>query len=346
MTANASALPPSKRDLARLITGIENGDPIALCKLRDWYGRAGHAHIVGVTGAPGSGKSTLIAALTRLARERGQRVAIVSVDPSSPFTGGAILGDRVRMRALFEDDGVFIRSMANRGASGGIARATADVVAALDAAGYDLIFVETVGVGQAEVEIARIAETILVVEAPGLGDDIQAIKAGILEIADILVVNKADREGADRAAGALQAALDLAAPSAGHHGPGMSRPVGALADTDGWRTPVLKTIATEGEGIAAVLDAIAQHRQYLGRGAGAQRRAQRVEHEVTVRLRDLLLQRALQQIAPARYRALLDACLARQLHPQEAAQALLNEVSRAGSHAPDEQSHTCQIPPD
>lgn len=333
----------TKRDLARLLTGIENGDPDALRRLREWYGHAGRAHIVGVTGAPGSGKSTLIAALTGLARAQGRRVAIVSVDPSSPFTGGAILGDRVRMRALFEDDGVFIRSMANRGASGGVARATADVVAALDAAGYDLIFVETVGVGQAEVEIARIADTVLVVEAPGLGDDIQAIKAGILEIADILIVNKADREGADRAVSALQAALDLAAPSAGHHGPGALRTVEATADLDDWQTPVLKTIATEGEGVSAVLDAIARHRQYLGQGAGAQRRAQRLEHEVILRLRDLLLQRALQHIAPQRYRALLDACLARQLHPQEAAQALLNEASRAGDHASAEPSHTPDV---
>jgi len=329
-TSSTTAL--AKRDLARLITGIENGDPGALRALRARYGQSGRAHVVGITGAPGSGKSTLVAALTRLARSRGRTVAIVSVDPSSPFSGGAILGDRIRMRELFEDEGVFIRSMANRGAPGGIARATADVAAALDAAGYELIFVETVGAGQAEVEVARVAETVVVVEAPGLGDDIQAIKAGILEIADILVVNKADREGAERAASALQAALDLGTPLAGatggHHGAGSLPRAAAGADGSQWRIPVLKTIATEGGGIAALLDAIERHRQHLEQGAGAQRRAQRVEHEVTTRLRDLLLQQALQQIAPARFRALIEACAARELHPDDAARALLDDLSR------------------
>ncbi|MCL6512452.1 MAG: methylmalonyl Co-A mutase-associated GTPase MeaB [Anaerolineae bacterium] len=328
----------TKRDLARLITGIENGDANALRTLHAWYGRSGRARIVGVTGAPGSGKSTLVTALTKLARSRGRTVAIVSVDPSSPFSGGAILGDRIRMRELFEDEGVFIRSMANRGAPGGIARATADVVAVLDAAGYELIFVETVGAGQAEVEVARVAETVVVVEAPGLGDDIQAIKAGILEIADILVVNKADREGAERTASALQAALDLGAPSAGatggHHGPGSLRRAAANADGGGWRVPVLKTIATEGSGVEAVLDAIERHGQHLEQGAGAQRRARRIEHEVTTRLRDLLLQQALQQIAPARYHALVEACIARELHPDDAARALLDDLSRGQDQAP------------
>ncbi|MCS7056239.1 MAG: methylmalonyl Co-A mutase-associated GTPase MeaB [Thermoflexales bacterium] len=337
MTASASKPSLSGRDLARLISSIENGDPDALRTLRAWYDYSGHAHIVGITGAPGSGKSTLVAALTRLARQRGQRVAVVSVDPSSPFTGGAILGDRIRMRELFEDEGVFIRSMANRGASGGIARATADVVVALDVAGYDLIFVETVGVGQAEVEVARVAETIIVVEAPGLGDDIQAIKAGILEIADILVVNKADHASTARTVGALQAALDLAAPStasAGYHGAGAAvRPSDSTAEPARWQIPILKTIATEGVGIEAVLDAITRHRQYLAQGAGAQRRAQQLEHDVIRRLRDLLLQRALQQIEPMRYRAVIAACVARELHPQDAAQALLDAVLESGDHA-------------
>jgi len=328
----------TRRDLARLITGIENGDAGALRTLRARYEQGGRAHIVGVTGAPGSGKSTLVAALTRLARSRGRTVAIVSVDPSSPFSGGAILGDRIRMRELFEDEGVFIRSMANRGAPGGIARATADVAAALDAAGYELIFIETVGAGQAEVEVARVADTVVVVEAPGLGDDIQAIKAGILEIADILVVNKADRDGAERTASALQAALDLSMPSAsatgGHHGAGSLRRAVPGTDDGGWRVPVLKTIATEGNGIEAVLDAIQRHRQHLAQGAGVQRRAQGMEHEVTTRLRDLLLQQALQQIAPARFRALVEACIARELHPDDAARALLDDLSRGQEQAP------------
>lgn len=340
MTSDTRPPRLTKRDLARLITGIENGDLNALRTLHEWYGHAGGAHIIGVTGAPGSGKSTLIAALTRLARSRGQTVAIVSVDPSSPFTGGAILGDRIRMRELFEDDGVFIRSMANRGALGGIARSTADIVTALDAAGYDLVFIETVGAGQAEVEVAHVAETVIVVEAPGLGDDVQAIKAGILEIADILVVNKADREGAERAVSTLQATLELAVPSAGaagHHGYGALHRVEspAMAPPD-WRIPILKTIATEGDGVAAVLDAIARHRQYLEQGAGARRRAQRLEHEVTLRLRDLLLKRAMQQIGPTRYHTLIEACVARKLHPQEAAQELLNALVRDDGHAPAE----------
>ncbi len=331
----------TKRDLARLITGLEDNDPHARDTLRAWYGRCGRAHIVGVTGAPGSGKSTLVTALTRLARSEGRMVAIISVDPSSPFTGGAILGDRIRMRELFEDEGVFIRSMANRGTPGGIARSTADVAAVLDAAGYDLIFIETVGAGQAEIEVARVAETVVVVEAPGLGDDIQAIKAGILEIADILVVNKADREGAERTVSALQAALDLATPSAGlpdsaavgHHGPGTLGRIEApaTADAPGWRVPVLKTIATEGKGVEAVLVAIARHREYLAQGAGTQRRMRRMEHEVRIRLRDLLLQRALQRIEPARYQALVAACIARELHPEDAAQALLSDLANGAA---------------
>jgi len=314
----------AKRDLARLITGIENGDPAALRVLRAQYALGGHAHVVGVTGAPGSGKSTLVAALTRHARKRGQTVAIVSVDPSSPFSGGAILGDRIRMRELFEDSGVFIRSMANRGVPGGVARATADVVSAIDAAGYDLIFVETVGAGQSDVEVARLADTVLVVEAPGMGDDIQAIKAGILEIADVLVVNKADRAGAEQTAGALQAALELSPPAtAGHHGPtkaaAVTEPTAAR-----WQVPVLKTIATEDAGVEAVLDAIERHRRFSGEARA--RVVQRMEREVLQRLRDLLWQRVLESVPAARVRALAEACASRQLHPDDAAATLLSEA--------------------
>jgi LAO/AO transport system kinase len=314
----------AKRDLARLITGIENADPAALRAMRNQYALTGRAHVVGITGAPGSGKSTLVAALTRRARAHGRRVAIVSVDPSSPFSGGALLGDRVRMRELFEDPGVFIRSMANRGAPGGIARATTDVVSAIDAAGYELIFVETVGAGQSEVAIARIADTVVVLEAPGLGDDIQAVKAGILEIADVLVVNKADREGAERTVAALQAALDLAAPVAsGHHGPATASAAARTEAVTGWRVPVLQTVATENVGIEAVLDAIERHRCFLGDKRS--RDAERMEQEVLQRLRELLWRQALQRVPAARVRALARACADRHLHPDDAAAALLVE---------------------
>ncbi|HEY3342254.1 MAG TPA: methylmalonyl Co-A mutase-associated GTPase MeaB, partial [Anaerolineae bacterium] len=208
----------TRRELARLITRIENGEPGAQTALDALYARSGHARVIGITGAPGSGKSTLVAEISRALRAKANppRLGIIAVDPSSPFSGGAILGDRIRMRDLFGDPGVFIRSMASRGALGGIASATADVVTALDASGFDIIIIETVGSGQLEVDVARIAETVIVVEAPGAGDDVQAVKAGILEIADIVVVNKSDREGVAQTMSALRSALDLAIP-APHH---------------------------------------------------------------------------------------------------------------------------------
>lgn len=325
----------TRRELARLITGIENSDAKALSTVRKLYRAGGHAHVIGLTGAPGSGKSTLVAALTKVARARSRTVGVISVDPSSPFTGGAILGDRIRMRELFEDEGVFIRSMASRGALGGVARATADAAVALDAAGYDLIFVETVGAGQAEVEVARVAETVVVVEAPGLGDDVQAIKAGILEIADILVVNKADRDGADRAVSALQAALDVGSASAnilgGHHGAGaMNATVEATpADTNDWRVPIFRTIATEGKGVEVLLDAIEKHGVFLKQGRGAQRTKRRIEQEVMFRLREALMKRALQHINPSQYRDLIEACASRQLHPDDVAQTMLDALTDA-----------------
>lgn len=323
----------SRRDLARLITRIENGDEAARLRAHALYALGGHARTVGVTGPPGSGKSTLIAAMARAARQRGQSVAILSVDPSSPFTGGAILGDRIRMRELHADAGIFIRSMASRGAAGGIASATADVVALLDAAGFDLIFIETVGAGQSEVEIARVAETVIVVEAPGLGDDVQAIKAGILEIADILVVNKADREGAEATVSALRAALELGVATGGHHGSGMSASsatVSASADDAAWTTPILKTIATQGEGVEALLDEIEQHAHVTtnDKTRDAQR-LRRAEQEVLLRLRDLLLQQAVQQLDAAQLREMSAAVSARQIHPDTAARRLLDQLRHA-----------------
>ncbi len=226
------------RAIARGISLVETGEPGDL--LARLAGAAGRAFVVGVTGPPGAGKSTRVDRLIAQWRQAGRRVGVIAVDPSSPFSGGAILGDRVRMQAHAEDAGVFIRSMAARGHAGGIARATADAVRVLDAAGFDPILVETVGVGQAEVDIVRLADVSVVVLAPGSGDDVQAMKAGLMEIGDVFVVNKADREGADRAVAAIQSMLAL---------DDQMRP--------GWRPPVIATVGTSGQGVAELAEALA-----------------------------------------------------------------------------------------
>ena len=231
----------------------------------------GSAHLIGVTGAPGTGKSSLVNQIAYHYRnpqdgKEPKKVAIVAVDPSSPFTGGAVLGDRIRMNALQGDAGVFIRSMASRGSLGGLATATAGIVQAFDAAGFDIILIETVGAGQAEVDIARLAHTTLVVEAPGLGDDIQAIKAGILEIADILVVNKADRPGVENTVRALRSMLQLAHPVARvfqHYGQSDTIPAVEDASAQIWISPIHKTNALEADGLPELIIEIANHRQYL-----------------------------------------------------------------------------------
>ncbi|HEY6040983.1 MAG TPA: methylmalonyl Co-A mutase-associated GTPase MeaB, partial [Anaerolineae bacterium] len=222
--------------VARAVSRVERGGEEARNLIRAIFSYSGRGYLVGVTGAPGTGKSTLVNELAKQFRARDRRVAIIAVDPTSPFTGGAILGDRLRMQDLY-GTGVFIRSMAARGHLGGLAAATADAALVLDAAGFEFVFIETVGAGQGEVEIARNAHTTIVVEAPGMGDDIQAIKAGILEIADILVVNKADRDGANSTVAALEMNLNL------------------NRETKGWRPPVLKTVALRGEGVSQVADA-------------------------------------------------------------------------------------------
>src|SRR3990170_4404266 len=267
MTLVSSVLSGERPALARLLTQVENNSPEGLEALDELFPRTGKAHLIGVTCAPGTGKSSLVNQLAlhfRQPTNGRRRVAVVAVDPTSPFTGGAVLGDRVRMRELSGDDGVFIRSMATRGSLGGLAAATAGLVQALDAAGYELIFIETVGSGQSEVEIAKLVHTTLVVEAPGLGDDVQAIKAGILEIADILVLNKADRPGVEAAERALLGMLKLGHPvvrSLGHHG--RTEKSGAaeadLAAKDEWIPPIRRTVATEGKGIAELAAAIAGH---------------------------------------------------------------------------------------
>ena len=241
-----------RRALARMVTLIENESPQARRYLAELHQSAGRAHIIGVTGAPGAGKSTLVTHLVREVRRRDRKIGVVAVDPSSPFSGGAILGDRIRMMELAGDPNVFIRSMASRGSLGGLSASTRDVVRAMDAAGYNPIIIETIGAGQAEVEVMRAAHTVLVVSAPGMGDEVQAIKAGILEIADIFVVSKADKPGADQTVAELAMLLSLD-PLRRHHD--KSKPY--------WRIPVLKTSAIKDQGITHLVDTIEQHYQYL-----------------------------------------------------------------------------------
>ena len=257
-----SVLQGDRLALARLLTQVENDTADGRSALNTLFPYTGKAHLIGVTGAPGTGKSSLVNQLVLHFRKSGKRVAIVAVDPSSPFTGGAVLGDRVRMKDLSGDPGVFIRSMASRGSIGGLAQATANIVQVFDAAGYDIIMIETVGAGQSEVDIAKLAHTTLVVEAPGLGDDIQAIKAGILEIADIIVVNKADRPGIESTEKALKSMLDLAHPTQrifAHHGKYMTAALPIDTETNIWFPPVQRTIATDGKGIDELAGHIAKH---------------------------------------------------------------------------------------
>ena len=244
------AISGSVRALAKLITMVENEMPEALQALRQLYPRTGKAYIIGITGPPGSGKSTLTDKITKELRKQNFTVGIIAVDPTSPFTGGALLGDRLRMQDITSDEGVFVRSMATRGTLGGLSRATADTIKVLDAFGKDFIIIETVGVGQDEVDIVKTADTTLLISVPGLGDDIQALKAGIMEIGDIFVVNKADREGADRVVTELSLMLDLS--------PAKSA----------WRPPVIKTVGTLGEGIAELAEKILAHRKFLEEGEG------------------------------------------------------------------------------
>ncbi len=258
----------SHREIGRAMTAAETegGSPELLARL---FGRTGRARVFGITGPPGAGKSTLVARLAQAYRRGGRTVGIVAVDPSSPFSGGAILGDRIRMGEIYTDPGVFIRSMATRGALGGLARATSDAVDILDAAGYDVVLIETVGVGQDEIDIVKAADTTAVVLVPGLGDDIQAIKAGILEIGDVFIVNKADREGADRTAAELSMMLDLS-------------PTGA------WRPPIVRTVATRSEGIGEAVEALEAHHRHL---AASREGTARVRRRSRARLLALLEER-------------------------------------------------------
>jgi len=266
------------RRIGRAISAAESGAGIPELSRRI-FPRTGRARIVGLTGPPGAGKSTLALKIAVAWRSRGRTVGVVAVDPSSPFTGGAILGDRIRMAEIYTDPGVFIRSMATRGTMGGLARATSDAVDILDAAGFDVVIVETVGVGQDEVDIIRTAETVAVVLVPGLGDDIQAIKAGILEIADVFVVNKADREGADRTSAELAMMLDL------------------TPDRQ-WRPPIVQTVAPRGEGIPELIDAIESHGGWLVTSPEGRRRSTRRARARLLALLEERFHRTIESRAP------------------------------------------------
>jgi LAO/AO transport system kinase len=330
----SSVLAGERLALARLLSQIENETPEGRQALSELFPHTGKAHLVGITGAPGTGKSTLVNQLARFYRHPSQgescTVAIVAVDPSSPFTGGAILGDRVRMRDLAGDPGVFIRSMATRGSLGGLAHATARVVQVFDAAGFETIFIETVGAGQAEVDVAGLAHTTVVVEAPGLGDEIQAIKAGILEIADILVVNKSDRPGVENTERALRNMLQLARPVRRvFRGRGnleqdpdeQATPVKAPV----WAAPILRTVATEGDGIPDLAQAIGKHRDYLlESGEWEQRERARFRTELEALLQDRLVARWRNALPDSKYTAMLNRVVKRKISPQQAVEALLD----------------------
>jgi LAO/AO transport system kinase len=315
MTLATSVLSGDRLSLARVLTQVENDTPVGRQTLDELFPHAGKAHRIGVTGAPGTGKSSLVNQLARHYRRPVDgvspcRVAIVAVDPTSPFTGGAILGDRVRMRDLAGDPGVFIRSMASRGSLGGLAAATAAIVQVFDAAGFDVILIETVGAGQAEVDIARLAHTTLVVETPGLGDDIQAIKAGILEIADVLVINKADQPGAEAAERVLRNMLEMNHPANGN---------------GFWLPPVLSTVATEGRGVPELAAAIARHHEFLRQTGGWHVRERfLLQTEMETILHAALVSRWRAAFPEDAYRKILTDLVERRISPYQAVERLLS----------------------
>lgn len=333
MTLAASILAGDRLSLARLLTQVENDSPDGRAALVELFPHTGRAHLIGVTGAPGTGKSSLVNQLALHYRKQAdKRVAVVAVDPSSPFTGGAVLGDRVRMRDLSGDPNVFIRSMASRGSLGGLAQATAGMVQVFDAAGFDVILIETVGAGQSEVDIARLAHTTLVVEAPGLGDDIQAIKAGILEIADILVINKADRPGVENTEKALKSTLELAHPTQRvfhHHGRYSYATVEMPFDAKLWIPPIQKTVSTEGRGIPELVEAIARHAEHLrSSGDWTARERARLEVELEMLIQEALVARFREDVSPQQFRQVVDQMVQRDVSPWEAVQSLLNGRSK------------------
>jgi LAO/AO transport system kinase len=307
----ANILAGRYRALAQAITLVERESPEAERLLADLYPFTGRARIVGITGSPGAGKSTLVAAMARHYRKQGKRVGIIAVDPTSPFTGGAILGDRIRMADLYTDRGVFIRSMATRGFLGGLAKATNDVVDLLDAAGFDQVLVETVGVGQDEVEVMRTVQTNMVVLVPGMGDDIQAIKAGIMEIGDVFAVNKADRPGADKTVTEVTMMMSL------------------VEEHGDWIPPIVKTVASRSQGIEEIDDALVRHYAYLtSSGELVRRNRERVRIRIETQLKEKFMERLIgRAISREDFESLLDAVLHKQANPHDAAESVLERIA-------------------
>jgi len=299
------------RALARAISLIEDESPVAADLIRAIYPHTGKSYLIGVTGPPGAGKSTLVDKLTAETRKHNETVGVIAVDPTSPFTGGAILGDRLRMQTHSSDPDVFIRSMATRGQLGGLARATTDVALVLDAAGKSLVIIETVGVGQDEVDIVRTADISIVILVPGAGDEVQALKAGIMEIADIFVVNKADREGADRTVASIEAMLSLETYGKGK-----------------WRPPIVKTEATTGKGVAELVEQIEKFRTHTAAALGERRRAR-----AEFRVRELMAHRFVQHVErrvleSGEFERLLDAIAARETDPYSVVEDIFKRAIR------------------
>ena len=306
------ALSGDKKAIARLITLVENDEDKAREIIRKIYPHTGRAYIVGITGPPGSGKSTLLDKLIKLARNEGHKVGVIAIDPTSPFTGGALLGDRLRMQRHSTDPGVFIRSMATRGSLGGLAKATNDAIKVLDASGYDLIFVETVGVGQIEVDIVKTADTVVLVTVPGLGDEVQAIKAGLMEVADIFAINKADREGVEMVYLELKMALEF--------------------ERDkwkqlGWEPPIVETTAFTLKGVRPLWEAIKSHRKHMEEsGRLKERRAFRAREEVKTIIASSIAKRVEEKLEKGESRELIEKVVERKLDPYSASQIIMEKL--------------------
>jgi LAO/AO transport system kinase len=304
-----------RRALSRAISAVENGAAEGLDILRQVFPRSGGALVIGVTGSPGAGKSTLVEKLATAMRRQGTPVAVVAVDPTSPFSGGAILGDRIRMQSLFRDEGVYIRSMATRGHLGGLAVATQDVVTLLDAAGFSVILIETVGVGQDEVEIARHADLTLLLLVPGMGDDVQTFKAGVMEIADIYVINKADRPGAERVEQELRAMLAIS------------------PRRSSWEPPVIRTSATQGDGIEELLAAITQYKEQGSQGPLRERRKQQARARLLDVVRQRLFETVLSQVSGEALDQFVEELASRQRDPHSVAEELIHRLNAGPTKA-------------